>query len=552
MRTAGPTWQFQTLAAGTAVAGILISLTSSQAAAGVTTSACALTGDTVAPVVTGVTLATRHIDVVKKAGSVKFSVKTKDTAGSGTPSGVASVSVRVHDLVHGTHYGKKVNLKLASGSRTSGTWTGRIPIPRDASRTVRISNVTVVDAAGNVQAYTADIAGHATSPTSLSLQQGWQRTLRVTGHARPGRPQHRTKAGHLTALSISPATVDASKPGTATKVRIRAVFSKPGRTKVEARISLRQPPYSREFMDLTPSNHHRTWTGYTTVRKQWRGDYTAHLALFADHRADQSGARVFLPLELSTLGFPNGVNVTAPRDRTKPVLTGLTVTPNSVDTTTGTQQVTVSATATDSESGVLGIIVYTSPGGVTDGPHSELARHGGTWTGTLTIRQCAPTGTWTLSAALGDRARNSTSYDSAALADAGFDSTIEVSATPNDTVAPTVHATSDSPATITLEFSEGVKNVRASTVRVYAKSPASQRFQHTTTISSIACTDGEQQVACNGGHGLVRSAILSIAGLRSGSRYQLFTNADAVRTQLTDAAGNPIPWTEPAAIAVAA
>ncbi len=552
MRTGWRIWQIRTLTAGAAVAGILTSMTAIQQASAAGTSACGLAGDTVAPVVTGVTLGTRHIDVTKRSRSVKVSVKIKDTAGSGEPSGVKSVSIGIHDAVNGTHYGHQVPLKLASGTRTSGSWIGRIPIPRDASRTVRMSRVTVADLAGNVQDYRSTFEGHATSPTSLSLQHGWQRTIRVTGRARPGRPKRLTKAGHLTALSISPGTVDASKTGTATKVRIRATFSKPGRTKVEVRVSLRQPPYTGSgFMNLTPSYHHRTWTGFVTVRQEFRGDYTAHLVLIADHRADQSGARVWFPLELVKLGFPDGVQVTAPKDRTKPVLTGLTVSPASVDITTGAQRVTFSATATDSGSGVQGISADASPPSGTPVHDVDLTRHGNTWTGTITIGPCAPTGTWLLDAAVGDRARNTTFYDSTALADAGFSSTLQVSATPDDTVAPTVQATSDRPHTITLEFNEGVKNVRASTVRVYALSPASRRFQHTTAISSIACTDGEQQVACNGSSALVRYAILRIPGLTSESRYQVFTNAGAVRTQLTDAARNPMPWTEPAATVTA-
>jgi hypothetical protein len=100
---------------------------------------------------------------------------------------------------------------------------------------------------------------------------------------------------------------------------------------------------------------------------------------------------------------------------------------------------------------------------------------------------------------------------------------------------------------ITLDFSEGVKNVTDSTLDVFALAPASARFQTPLAISHIVCSDGTGTVACSGSGGLVTSAVLTVPDVSAGRNYQVWANPDSVTSQLTDGAGNPLDWSFQAA-----
>jgi hypothetical protein len=100
---------------------------------------------------------------------------------------------------------------------------------------------------------------------------------------------------------------------------------------------------------------------------------------------------------------------------------------------------------------------------------------------------------------------------------------------------------------ITLDFTEGVKNVTDSTLAVFARAPASTRFQAPLSISNVVCSDGTGTVACTGNGGLVTSAVLTVPDVAAGQDYEVWANQGSVTSQLTDGAGNPLDWSYQAA-----
>jgi hypothetical protein len=87
-----------------------------------------------------------------------------------------------------------------------------------------------------------------------------------------------------------------------------------------------------------------------------------------------------------------------------------------------------------------------------------------------------------------------------------------------------------------------VKNVSTATLSVFANRPAATRFQSATAVTGIVCSDGSTTVDCSGSPDLITSAVLSVPALSVGAEYFVYANLNAVTTQLTDGAGNPLAW----------
>jgi hypothetical protein len=231
----------------------------------------------------------------------------------------------------------------------------------------------------------------------------------------------------------------------------------------------------------------------------------------------------------------------------------LRVTPSSVDTTSGSQLVTVTARAKDTQSGVALVRAeIVAPHG--RGVHGSdlivrMVRNGNVWTGQAKIRECVPGGAWRVSVALVDHADNVAFFSAKKLLAAGLPGQLSVTSHPGDSQPPTVKSATASAAghMITLDFSEGVKNVTDSTLNVFALAPASARFRTPLAISNVVCSDGTGVVDCSGSGGLVTSAVLTVPDVAAGQDYQVWANQGSVASQLTDHVGNPLDWSSQAA-----
>jgi hypothetical protein len=232
----------------------------------------------------------------------------------------------------------------------------------------------------------------------------------------------------------------------------------------------------------------------------------------------------------------------------------LSITPSPVDTTSGSQQVTVTATAHDAKSGVgrAQVELFNRHGGEQEGGFLtvNLKPQGSALVGQATFRECVPGGSWDIRMFVLDRAGNFATYSAKKLAAMGLPGHVAVTSTPGDSIEPSVTDGTASAAhhMITLDFSEGVKNVTGSTLTVFAEKPAATRFHSPLTVSGITCFNGTGAVSCTGSGGLATSAELDVPDVAAGQKYEVFANLNSVTSQLTDGTGNPLHWSYPAAV----
>jgi hypothetical protein len=279
---------------------------------------------------------------------------------------------------------------------------------------------------------------------------------------------------------------------------------------------------------------------------RWVKSFTLDAAVRMTFGADSIHQhRTYDGAALHALHLPSTIRVTSGVDHHDPVLTALSVTPDSVDTTAAFQQVTVTATVTDTESGVAsGYFDLRPHPNASDHPIGETFAYftvnGDTLTGTATIARCVITGDWELGLDIRDAAGRETHPDSAELERLGFPSTLSVTSDPpGHRGGPREHAASTSltDRTITVGFNRPVKNATMDNLLVYR----AKHFAQPVPTSAISCSDGTTTVPCDGSSGLATAVTLTVPSLGD-HHYLVSPNQDSVVSQITDDAGNPVPW----------
>jgi NADH:ubiquinone oxidoreductase subunit C len=139
--------------------------------------------------------------------------------------------------------------------------------------------------------------------------------------------------------------------------------------------------------------------------------------------------RFFTTADLQALGFATELHVVSVQDVTPPTLLDFSFTPTVIDTSTGSQQVTVTVRTSDDISRVWLVTdtCFRSPSAIQDicGGYSEIDRSGVpevvTLQGVFTFPQFAELGTWhVLGLSLTDNARNTRFFTTDDLRGAGF------------------------------------------------------------------------------------------------------------------------------------
>jgi hypothetical protein len=549
------TWQRRIIATGVVAAGVITPFWSAAPASAA--SLCAPPADTVPPQVTGLTLSKATVDLNSGSRKVTIAADAIDTSGNGTASGVKQVYVELH----GPHDYSDTRLALTSGTAVDGVWTGTLTVPKDGTAgTWTVRAVSVADADRNSQYYSSGTT-HADSPTDIRLQSGWDTSFTVTGTGPP--PPTKVPAGKLTGFSITPQAVNTTNH--AKTVHVTATFSAPAPTHVSVffqRVSGGRGLQLDSRLKFKSKGGGK-WTGHLSVHR-WLGKGKAQAQLFANYATDVTPRyRNFDAAKLEARHFPSTLTITSGVDKTDPVLNSLTFTPSSVNTVPGPQTITVTATASDALSGVkhvdVNMYINHGAGGSASGLYPfpglgyyqssnvyvSLTRSGNEWTGTAKFRRCVPIGNWKVTASVQDRADNSIYYTSKKLTAAGLPGTLAVTATPGDVDPPDVRGATAAGAagTITLDFTEGVKNVNTSTLSIYAMKPKANRFESTTPVTGIVCSNETTiGIDCSGSGGLVTSAVISLGGPIGGLSYRVYANLNQVTPQLTDGAGNPLAW----------
>jgi hypothetical protein len=535
----------------------LLAAPTAASAATIRPNLCAPPADTIAPTVSQVTFSSSSIDLNSGSRVQRITATASDTSGSGSPSGVAQVAVQIQ----GKDFATNLRLKLASGTATSGDWTGRFVVSKYAhAGTYSITYLTVTDGAGNTQTY----PGFGTvpdSPNALSLIPADDPMFTVTGTPAT-RPSHRPTGG-LKTLALSGASVNTTASARRVRVSAQFVGTEPVHVTVQMDTAQRSAHTRFVFLRAGLQLHSGSWSGAVVVPR-WLGRQTLDIAVIVDYgRAFRPSARYLDTPTLSLRHLVSTLTVISGVDATKPTLTALSISPSSVNSTTGPVTVTITARATDTGSGVKSITVN---GGIRGGVNGVAGgtypfpgigylsfenffvrlrkTSDGLWVGTTTLRECVPSGTYRLNADVSDAADNIHGYATKALATAGLPSTIDVTSKHGDVVAPYVYsaATYGADSDLFLNFSEGVTHVSTSTLAVYRLTSTSTQFKTPVAITSIQCANGRHTVNCSGSGGLVTSARLIVPGMSPGKFYGVFANLNHVTPQLADGNRNPMDW----------
>jgi hypothetical protein len=204
------------------------------------------------------------------------------------------------------------------------------------------------------------------------------------------------------------------------------------------------------------------------------GTWTASVSM-----SDAVGNVVYLnAAALAAMFFPTGLTVTSIPDTTPPTLTSLSITPSTVDVSSGPKSVTVALGLTDSQSGVGFLcnqntcndtVIFVGPTGdqlLFEYPYNVHLTSGtdnaGVWNVAINFPQNAAAGVWTLfGLQLSDNVGNFEFLGTQQLQNLGFPTAVNVTSTPSDSappvltglsITPLVINTSTGPQTITLDL----------------------------------------------------------------------------------------------------
>ena len=234
-------------------------------------------------------------------------------------------------------------------------------------------------------------------------------------------------------------------------------------------VSLSSPDFRRSAYSSLKKNAAGNWVSTVTIPRWTHGGTwkvnTLSLGDKDGNYAYWSGS------DLAGLGYPTALPVTATADDTAPKLTAFTLSPRSVDTRTAARTVTLTAKATDSQSGIAQIFASASEPGTSHRSYASLTKVRGTastYRGKLTVQRWQTNGTWHVdSVQLSDKVGNNVSRTYAQLGTAGFRRTLGV-VSGTDTSKPTATSFARTPSSVDVRTSN-----KSVTVTVHAKDTGS-------------------------------------------------------------------------------
>lgn len=261
----------------------------------------------------------------------------------------------------------------------------------------------------------------------------------------------------LSSLAFTPSTVDVTSGAKTVAFTVGATDTGgPGAASGigSAYLSLYSPDFQRSAFVTLKKNTAGSWVGNATIPRwthsgAWKVNY-----LSVSDKAGQS--RYWNTNELTALGFPTTLDVTATPDDTAPNLNAFTFTPGAVDTRTSARTVTFTAKATDGQSGIASLYVSASEPSTNHRGFAVLSKVAGTastYRGRMTIQRWMTNGTWHVdSVSTNDRAGNYRSWTYAQLGTAGFKRNLTV-VSGSDSSKPTLASFARTPASVDVRTS---------------------------------------------------------------------------------------------------
>ena len=421
----------------------------------------ALGQDTQPPVLVSFTFSPTSINTTTSSATVNVTAQVTDNL-----SGVAVVSP--YFVSPSGSHSVSAPMSLSSGSDLNGTWTGTATFPAyGEAGTWTVNNVYVGDHVGNYEYYY----------TSQLQALGFPTQLIVTSN-------EDTQSPMLTSFTFSPTSINTTTSSATVNVTAQVTDNLSGVAVVSPYFVSPSGSHSVSApMSLSSgSDLNGTWTGTATFPAYGEaGTWTVNNVYVGDHVGNYE---YYYTSQLQALGFPTQLIVTSNEDTQSPMLTSFTFSPTSINTTTSSATVNVTAQVTDNLSGVAVVSPYfVSP----SGSHSVSAPMSlssgsdlnGTWTGTATFPAYGEAGTWTVNNVyVGDHVGNYEYYYTSQLQALGFPTQLIVdegtsvalssSATPSSYAQPITFTATASGSGITptgtVNFNDGSTTIGSGTL----------------------------------------------------------------------------------------
>ena len=400
--------------------------------------AMAQASDVAPPAIQSLTFTPTSIDVSSGPANVTFSLHVTDNL-----SGASSVRVFL------ANPGRTVTvlgiLVRTAGTPQDGMWTGTVQVPQFATAgTWQLSSVQVLDFAGN----------NAQIVTAVLASNGFPTDVVVTSN-----PD--TQAPTVVGVNVSPATFDVSSTDQTLTVDLQVTDNLAGAALTPCgpndfsnfAVVLRSPSgaqnrwlWSSTFSLISGTRLNGVWRGTGVMpRFSEAGTWRIQQLLVADCAGNQN---FYNEAQVGAASLQIALNVASnPTDTQAPILTSLSYSPITINTSTGNQVVTVQFGVSDNLSGAdfsptlpqvsffeRGL-AFVSPSGVQSHSNGFFSTWNlisgtalnGVWQGQIFFPQFSEEGTWTANLlTIKDRARNIRTFNTAALEVAGLPTKLEV------------------------------------------------------------------------------------------------------------------------------
>jgi hypothetical protein len=349
-------------------------------------------------------------------------------------------------------------MNLISGTSLNGTYQCVLTFPEySLAGTWTVYDVFVYDNTGGYQGYTAGDL----------LALGFSTQLQVTSN-------QDTQPPVLTSFTFSPMAINTTTSSATVTVTAQVTDNLSGVSAVDMQFDSPGSEIVGCGLNLiSGTNLNGTYQCVLTFPEySLAGTWTVYDVFVYDNIDNYQG---YTAADLSALGFPTQLQVTSNQDTQPPVLTSFTFSPTSINTTTSSATVTVTAQVTDNLSGVSSVdMQFNSPGNQIVGCGLNLisgTNLNGTYQCVLTFPQYSVPGTWTVyDVFVYDNADNDQGYDASQLTALGFptqlivDSSTTVTLASSDSRAPygqpitfraTVSSSNGNVPTGTVDFNDG-------------------------------------------------------------------------------------------------
>ena len=436
--------------------------------------------DTTPPKVAGLTVSPATVNTSSGSQTVTVDVHATDDL-----SGVAGVVV---SLSNGSRYLSSTAHLLAGGERLDGTWEASVTLPQFAAAGRYSLSVGVVDNVGNHHTYSSAELEELGFPASVR-EEGEGDTTPPTILGVSANPDSVSTCGSSATTQVLVHESDASGVSGVT-----VYLSGPGGQQLSAAASLSEGASAKNG----------TWAaGITLPAYAQQGEWK--IAILS---SDSAGNSAYTSAaQLAGAGYTSAVQQSCAGDTTPPAITSVALNPESVDTSTGSREVTVTVQATDDLSGVAAIEATLGSGGQSHSAAASLtsgSNRDGTWTATIDLPRWSRQGTWALSLTAVDKVGNSVALSSTQLANDGQASSVAQIGEEDDTppgvsggsVTPNSINTSKHPVKVKIHVDAGDTQSGVGYVIARFTSPNGEKtISGTGTLTSGSSQEGEWTIA---------------------------------------------------------